>query len=346
VILRIRTTIIAILLLAGLISSPAMAASPFVLSITTQPSGAVNDVAFAIQPVVEIKDNMNQTVIIEDDDTVVTVALASGNGTLSGTPSLTVDKGVARFSGLKIVGTGDFTLSFTATGLGTVISESFTVTGAAAKLGITTQPSGAVNNVAFTGQPVIAIQDSGGNTVTSATNNISVTVTGPGTLEGTLIVTAVSGVATFSDLKIVGTGAHTLTFATSGGATLTSAISDSFTVAAATSSGGGGSTTVTTPVITPVITPVVVPGFFRGKKWTITKNNAGVSTIGVNLARSQAGKTALIYKRTKKGKLILLGEQRLGKNGRTVLQTEKPLRPGQKLRVQVDGKFRSTVTIP
>ena len=92
--------------------------------------------------------------------------------------------------------------------------------------------------------------------------------------------------------------------------------------------------------------PASVPGFFSGQKWTITRDAAGVSTIRINLAKSQAGKTAKIYKRTIKGNLILLGEMRLGKNGRTVLETDKPLRPGQKVRVQVDGKFRSTVTIP
>ena len=117
------------------------------------------------------------------------------------------------------------------------------------------------------------------------------------------------------------------------------------TVAAAAappSSSGGGSTTV----ITPVTAPAPVPGFFSGQKWTITRDAAGVSTIRINLAKSQAGKTAKVYKRTIKGNLILLGEMRLGKNGRTVLKTDKPLRPGQKVRVQVDGKFRSTVTIP
>lgn len=92
-----------------------------------------------------------------------------------------------------------------------------------------------------------------------------------------------------------------------------------------------------------------VPGFFSGQKWTISKDDDGVSTVWISLAESHAGKTAKIYKRTIKGKLFLLGEQRLGKigkNARTVLETDKPLRTGQKVRVQVDGTFRSTVTMP
>jgi alpha-L-fucosidase 2 len=89
------------------------------------------------------------------------------------------------------------------------------------------------------------------------------------------------------------------------------------------------------------------PGFFSGKKWTITVDDAGVSSLDINLAKSQAGKNVSFYKRTKQGKLILLDEeQRLGKNGKASITTDKLLRTGQKVRVQVDGKFRSTVTMP
>ena len=109
------------------------------------------------------------------------------------------------------------------------------------------------------------------------------------------------------------------------------------------SSSGSESTTVTTPDTSPAPTP----GFFSGVKWTITIDDAGVSTLDINLAKSQAGKNASFYKRTKQGKLILLDEeQRLGKNGEASITTDKLLRTGQKVRVQVDGKFRSTVTMP
>ena len=102
----------------------------------------------------------------------------------------------------------------------------------------------------------------------------------------------------------------------------------------APSSGGGGSSAL------------LPESVVSGHKVRITKNDAGESTIGVNLNKSLAGKTAKIYKVTKKGKQILLGEQRLGKNGKTSIKTKKSLRTGQKVRVQVDGKFRSTVTMP
>ena len=57
-------------------------------------------------------------------------------------------------------------------------SLSITV-GAAAKLGFTTQPAGAVAGVAFTTQPVVAVQDLGGNTVTSSTAAVLLALTTP-----------------------------------------------------------------------------------------------------------------------------------------------------------------------
>ena len=337
---KIITLFVSSLILA-LMSSPAIGGPATQLMLTAEPSGVVNDVVTG-QFVIAIMDSLGNT-DKADSSTVVTVAIALGSGTLSGTLTATASSGVATFSNLKIVGTGSHSLIFTADGLLSNTSAPRTIgAGVATQLVVTTPPSGAVNDVAFTGQPVIAIKDSGGNTVTtdSSTEVTVAKASGSGTLSGTLTATAINGVATFSDLKIVGTGAHTLIF-TSGA--LSSVTSTSFTVAAATSSSGGGSSTVTAPVTTPAPTP----GFFSGAKWTITVDDAGVSTLDINLAKSQAGKNASFYKRTKQGKLILLDEeQRLGKNGEASITTDKLLRTGQKVRVQVDGKFRSTVTMP
>ena len=101
-------------------------------------------------------------------------------------------------------------------------------------LAFSTQPSGAVAWSTFTTQPVVVITDSEGNTVTSATDSVTVSITsGTGaagaSLFGTATVPAVNGVATFTDLSIkrAGTG-YTLT-ASSG--SLTSATSSSFNIA-------------------------------------------------------------------------------------------------------------------
>ena len=84
-----------------------------------------------------------------------------------------------------------------------------------------------MSGVAFTTQPVIAIRDAGNNLTTSTATVTAAIATGTGTLSGTLTATAVNGVATFTSLKITGSGPHTLSF-TSGA--LTPATSISFTV--------------------------------------------------------------------------------------------------------------------
>jgi hypothetical protein len=103
---------------------------------------------------------------------------------------------------------------------------------------ITTQPAGAFTGTAFSTQPVVKITDAGGNTITSSTANVVASIaSGAGTLSGTTTVAAVNGVATFTNLKITGTGNHTLTFTAAGG--LTAATSNTVTVAALGCAQGG-----------------------------------------------------------------------------------------------------------
>lgn len=104
------------------------------------------------------------------------------------------------------------------------------VVGAKTKLAMDTQPSTtATTATPFATQPAVQLQDAAGNDVAEA----SVTITaakqsGSGTLGGTLTaVTDGTGVATFTDLQITGTGAHTLVFTGTG---LTSIISGTITV--------------------------------------------------------------------------------------------------------------------
>lgn len=101
----------------------------------------------------------------------------------------------------------------------------------AAKLGIQTQPATTqLASVAFTTQPVVLIQTAGGATVTGSTASVIATITAGsaigGTLLGTATVNAVAGVATFTNLAIDNVDTYTITFASSG---LTSATSASFT---------------------------------------------------------------------------------------------------------------------
>jgi hypothetical protein len=111
------------------------------------------------------------------------------------------------------------------------------VTPVATTFVFTTQPAGATAGTAFTTQPVVSVTDDYGNVDTGYTGAVTLAITsGTGasgaTLSGTTTVTAIDGVATFTDLSIdtAGTG-YSLT-ATSG--SLLYATSDSFDVAAVT----------------------------------------------------------------------------------------------------------------
>lgn len=79
---------------------------------------------------------------------------------------------------------------------------------------ITTQPAGGVDNTAFTTQPVIQLRDASNNAVAQAGINVVATIaSGTGAIGGTATVaTDASGVATFTTLKVVGYGNHTITF--------------------------------------------------------------------------------------------------------------------------------------
>src|SRR5205085_2189765 len=91
----------------------------------------------------------------------------------------------------------------------------FTIAAAAAtQLVFTTQPAGATAGAPFVTQPAVTVEDAFGNTVTTgADSTINVTATiqsGGGALQGTAVKAAVAGVATFTNLRIDASGAHTL----------------------------------------------------------------------------------------------------------------------------------------
>ncbi|NOT06984.1 MAG: hypothetical protein HOP28_02150, partial [Gemmatimonadales bacterium] len=194
------------------------------LTITTQPSAtAASGAAFAQQPVIQLRDGSDNPVAQAGVN--VTVAIATGGGTLGGTATVATNaSGVATFAGLSIAGiVGDRTLTFTSGALTAATSTAISITvGAQAALTITTQPSAApVNDVAFAQQPVIQLRDGGGNAVLTAGVTVTAAIaSGAVTLGGTLTAnTDANGVATFTNLKITGAvGNRTLTF-TSGGLT-------------------------------------------------------------------------------------------------------------------------------
>jgi Bacterial Ig-like domain (group 2) len=128
-----------------------------------------------------------------------------------GSPSVASINGAGVITG---IGTGT-TSVFARTG---AVQGSATITvtsGAASRLIIVRVPAGIVSGLPFATQPVVTIADSVGNTVTNSTG-IPVTMTvagGAGTVGSTTRSTA-NGVASFSDVGIVGNPgtSHTITF--------------------------------------------------------------------------------------------------------------------------------------
>src|SRR5204863_446749 len=160
------------------------------LTLTTQPSAtAQSGVAFARQPVVQLRDGAGNAV--SEAGVTVTATIGSGSGSLGGTTTATTNgSGVASFTSLAISGTGGtYTLSFGATGLTSVGSNTIALSaGAATQLTLTTQPSAtAQSGVAFAQQPVVQLRDAAGNTVRQAGITVTAAIaTGGGTLGGTL----------------------------------------------------------------------------------------------------------------------------------------------------------------
>ena len=195
--------------------------APSKLVFGTQPGGGANGAAWSSQPSVTIEDSGGNTVSNSTQTVTLRIAPGSPAGTLSctGGTSMAAASGVANFSGCQIVGpVGTYTIRARVSGVASVTSTSFSITvGAPAQLAFSTQPGGGANGDAWSTQPAVTIQDSGGNTVTSSTDTVTLAIaSGPsGNLTcngGSDSVAAISGVATFSGCQIVGlTGSYALT---------------------------------------------------------------------------------------------------------------------------------------
>ena len=183
----------------------------FIVQPSTTPAGAT------IIPAVQVaaQDALGNTVKSFTGSVTMTISTNPSSGTLSGTTSVLLNAGVAAFSTLSINKAGvGYKLRAAVTGLTSATSAAFDVTPAAAtmlffEMGPSTTTAGDI----ITPAVVVTAQDSMGNTVTSFTGDVTVLITaGSGTtgatLFGTTTVSAVSGVATFSDLRIdkAGTG--------------------------------------------------------------------------------------------------------------------------------------------
>ncbi len=201
------------------------------LAFSTVPSGATAGTVFSVQPVITVLDAGGNAVSASTASVTLSAPVASGLKCAALTVAAV--SGVANFTGCQINKSGATTLTATSAGLPTpTITTSVSVAvGAPAKLAFTTQPStSAVAGTAFAAQPRVLIQDAVGNTVTTSTVDVTLSLTAAG--GATLGCSAnpkaaVAGLATFAGCAIEKIGSYTLT-AVSGA--LTNAVSTTVTI--------------------------------------------------------------------------------------------------------------------
>jgi hypothetical protein len=199
------------------------------LALTTESVGTASGAAFTTQPVVTLRDSGGNTVTTSTDSVTATVALAAGGtgGSLVGTSRVALDSGVAAFTNLGLTGTAGTTYRITYTltngsgdaidGVATTSQDVTSTVGAAASIALTASAANAVSGQAFGTQPVVTVRDSGGNTVTSSTIDVTVTLTGGtggglvsgASAETSVTASAVDGVVRFGQLGLTGLVAET-----------------------------------------------------------------------------------------------------------------------------------------
>jgi len=209
------------------------------LRFTVQP--ASTQAGQTIAPPVKVSALDASGTLVTSFTGAITVAIGTNPAaaTLSGTLTVNATNGVATFSNLSInnAGTG-YTLQATSSGLTGATSNAFNVTAPppppATQVSFTVQPTSTLPLTTITPAVEVTALDAQGNPVSGFTGTITIaigrdaSVLGNAVLSGTLSVTAVNGVARFSNLSIdqVGVG-YTLRAAATG---LTSAESAAFNI--------------------------------------------------------------------------------------------------------------------
>jgi MYXO-CTERM domain-containing protein len=180
---------------------------------------------------VELQDASGNRV---DTSRNITVELQGGQGaTLAGTTTVAANAGVALFSDLSVnrAGTG-YRLVAHADQATSATSSAFDIShGPAAALAFTVQPSNSSAGRAISPAVKVTLLDAFGNMAASATDSVTIALgNNPrnGTLSGTRTVSAINGVATFSDLSINRKGEGYTLVASSGA--LTGATSAAFDI--------------------------------------------------------------------------------------------------------------------
>ena len=195
------------------------------LVFTTNPSNGTAGTVLFTAPVVELRDIFGNARI--GTSTPVTVALTLPAGAvLSGTLTLTSDAttGRATFPGLSVNKTGGYTLTATAVGVAKQgVSSTFTIDAAAAtRLAFIQQPTSTTAGVRIQPSVSVAVQDTFGNTVSSAAIPVTLTLSPGATVSFTRPSSA--GIAVFDSVIVTTSGAGKQLLASSPGLTGASSV--------------------------------------------------------------------------------------------------------------------------
>ncbi|WP_224369201.1 beta strand repeat-containing protein [Hyalangium versicolor] len=232
-------------------------AAPASLAFVTQPPNG--SAGSPLSPAVQVKllDAFGNATSSTAD---VTAALGTNptGGVLSGTTTVAAVNGIATFSNLRVSKPGSgYTLRMTSGSLGAISSSSFNVAvGPATQLAFSASPDSTTAG-ALLSTVQVQVLDAAGNPITGSTVPVTLTLGGPagGTLGGTTTVSAVQGVATFSNLFIQKAGVgYTVTAGSSG---LQSATSGAFFITPAAAARLAFSVQPSNTGVGTVITPAV-----------------------------------------------------------------------------------------
>lgn len=182
------------------------------LAFSVQPTSVAIGAVMAPAVRVAIQDSLGNTVTTATSNVTLAFSNNAGAATLGGTLTVAAVAGIATFSNLTVSARGSgYTLQSSSGALTAATSNGFDAFGMATRLGFLTQLRDVTTGTVISPAVRVAVQDASGATVASATNTVTLSIfTNPGgaTLSGTLSVTAVAGVATFSNLTLnqLGTG--------------------------------------------------------------------------------------------------------------------------------------------
>jgi Chitobiase/beta-hexosaminidase C-terminal domain len=213
--------------------------SPVRLAFLQQPLNALAgaDIAPAVEVVVE---DTNGNVVTAASNSV-TLSL-SGGAALRGSLTMAAHNGIATFSDLSVSNVGTrYTLSATTPGLTSATSTTFNISAtgngsAPSPVGLLflQQPSNALAGATISPAIEVEAVDGTGKVVSTVASPITIALNGGTGLGGTLTVSPLNGIATFSNLSVSAAGTGYTLSATS--PNLTSATSNTFSISA----GNGG----------------------------------------------------------------------------------------------------------